>query len=295
MPCYHPLPAWYAKRVNVTGKRGITFTMRDGYVDKPIQVPCGTCIGCRLAYARQWAVRCMHETKLHESNCFVTLTYDDAHLPENKSLRPRDFVLFMKRLRKKYGEGIRFFQCGEYGSKDERPHHHALLFNHEFSDRVFHKNTGGSGGLPLYVSAELERLWGFGYCWIGTASFRSAGYIARYALKKVFGPRSESHYNGRVPEYLTMSRRPGIGSEWFKRYASDYYPSDEVVMNSGIAVKPPRYYDALCERLYPELWRRGIKYKRRVAAESDPDNVGSRLVVREEVKNAAITFLKREL
>ena len=78
MPCYHPLQGWRKQG------GGITFNLRDGFVDRPVTVSCGQCIGCRLERSRQWAIRCMHEASLHESNCFVTLTYSDdgiKHLP----------------------------------------------------------------------------------------------------------------------------------------------------------------------------------------------------------------------
>lgn len=294
MPCYHPIPAWYAKRVNPkTGKRGIVFNLNDGYKDRPVDVPCGGCIGCRLERARQWAVRCMHETKLHESNLFVTLTYEDAKLPLTKfglpTLNPRDMVLFLKRLREKKGEGIRFFQCGEYGEQLGRPHHHALLFNCSFADSKFHTTAGDA---TLYVSEELNKLWGHGHCTVGEATFESAGYIARYTLKKVDGPAADVHYSGREPEYLTMSRRPGIGRGWAEKNRRDWYPSDSMIVN-GVPCRPPRFYDNICEKEAPSLMRR-VKAKRRREAAADVDNTGKRLVVREAVKQAAITTLKRD-
>ena len=291
MPCYHPLPAWYSRTVNPSGKRGITFSMNDGFKDKPLEVPCGTCIGCKLERARQWSVRCMHEVKLWPDSCFVTLTYDDSSLPTNYSLVPERFVLFMKRLRKAKGPGVRFFHCGEYGDVTDRPHHHALLFNCAFPDRVFH--SGGSDGSPrLYTSERLDSLWGYGHCTIGEANFESAGYIARYTLKKVVGSGADLYYNGRVPEYLTMSRRPGIGSAWAKLHRSDWYPSDSVVVN-GVKTRPPRYYDGICEKLSPSVLRR-VKARRRIEAAEDPDSTGSRLIVREAVKRSAVSTLSRK-
>lgn len=288
MPCYHPIPGWFAKSVNETGKRSVVFDVNAGFKDKPVSIPCGSCIGCRLERARQWAVRCVHESKLHEENCFVTLTYDDKKLPDNMSLRPRDYVLFMKRLRKHFGAGVRFFQCGEYGDDTARPHHHALLFNCGFSDRVFYRNSASGCG-KLYTSRLLEDLWGHGFCTIGSASFEAAGYIARYSLKKVFGPAADSYYGVRVPEYVTMSRRPGIGADWFKRYWRDWYPSDELVVDGNVS-KPPRYYDDLVEKVDGKALRE-VKRRRIAALIGDENNSGSRLLVREAVKLAAVRNL----
>ena len=129
MPCYTPLKGWRSQERTESGKRAITFRLREGYADMPVDVPCGQCIGCRLERSRQWAVRCMHEASLYENNCFITLTYNEDHIPSDGSLKKDHFQKFMKRLRKKFGAGIRFFHCGEYGAELSRPHYHAILFN----------------------------------------------------------------------------------------------------------------------------------------------------------------------
>lgn len=254
-----------------------------------MHVPCGSCVGCRLERARQWALRCMHESSLHDVNSFVTLTYSNEHLEPGASLRPRDFTLFMKRLRKKRGD-VRYFQCGEYGSKSGRPHHHALLFGVGFSDRVRCRSSGS--GEMLYRSPELEGLWPYGDSYIGEVTFKSAGYIARYGLKKsdgvaagVVGPRFKS--------YLTMSRRPGIGAGWLDKYGSEVYAFDEVVVN-GKVCKPPRFYDERYARENPGVMEE-VRTARRGAADGDPDSTGKRLITREAVKTAAISFLERSL
>ena len=158
MPCYHPITAYRSitGRDKSTGKWQIVFTKRDGYTDLEVKIPCGKCVGCRLERSRQWAIRCVHEAKMHENNCFITLTYNDKNVDKNGSLNKRDFVLFMKKLRKKYSEGIRFFHCGEYGEEFSRPHHHACIFNFDFPDKKLYtirQNT------KLYRSDNLEKLW----------------------------------------------------------------------------------------------------------------------------------------
>lgn len=287
MPCYHPLPGWFSKTRNPSGKRSIVFGVEEGFKDKPIQVPCGRCIGCRLERSRQWALRCVHESKLWPNNCFLTLTYDNEHVPADGSLRPRDFVLFMKKLRKRYGEGIRFFQCGEYGEQLGRPHHHCLLFNHDFTDR---KLLSVNSQSRLYESRELNALWGHGFASIGDVSFESAGYVARYSLKKVTGPDAEKHYGGRLPEYLTMSRRPGIGRGWLDEFSGDVYPDGVVVTRGGVKCKAPRYYDAYQEEKDPEaMWR--LRVRRKLELENDVDGTGSRLIEREAVVTAATELM----
>ena len=123
MSCFKPLEAWRTPQGDITFK--------PLYSDRPsagmFKLPCGQCIGCRLARSSMWATRCVHEAQLHKQNCFITLTYNDDNLPyPPTSIRP--LQLFMKRLRKRFGAGIRFYACGEYGEKFGRPHYHACLW-----------------------------------------------------------------------------------------------------------------------------------------------------------------------
>ena len=132
VPCFSPLTAWRGRRRNKNGRLPVVFDRRESS-GVEIELPCGQCVGCRLEYSRQWAMRCMHEASLWPENSYLTLTYGDGHLPVNGSLRKADFQKFMKRLRKKNpGKRIRYYQCGEYGEELKRPHYHALLFNHAF-------------------------------------------------------------------------------------------------------------------------------------------------------------------
>jgi len=152
MPCYHPRQV-AKKGTKANGKANIIFDISQG--GEIISIPCGQCIGCRLERSRQWAMRCVHEAKQFKNNCFVTLTYET--IPKDGSLNKRDFVLFMKKLRKEYGSGIRFFHCGEYGDMLGRPHHHACIFNHDFEDKIYHQNT--KSGEKLYTSEKLHKIW----------------------------------------------------------------------------------------------------------------------------------------
>lgn len=252
MSCFSPLVAFYSRHVNPSGKRSLVWNRNLAFgAALPVIIPCGHCCGCRISRARQWAVRCMHEASLYLNNCFVTFTFSPEHLDSKGSLRKEDFVLFMKRLRKKFGNGIRFFHCGEYGTKLRRPHHHAILFNCDFPDKV---PCGMSNGYQMYKSETLNKLWGKGFCSIGSVTFESAGYIARYHLKKVSGDDAEDHYGDLVPEYITMSNRGGIGKGWYDKYKSDVYPSDLVVLPGNRKLKPPKYYDKLLEREDPSLY-----------------------------------------
>jgi len=191
MACYHPVQAYL-------GEDGVvTFAERRTHGSVScLRLPCGKCVGCRLERSRQWAVRCMHEAQLHDRNCFITLTYDEAHVPAGFSLRYRDFQLFMKKLRKFAGHPVRFFMCGEYGGEHSRPHFHACLFGFDFPDKVQFKRVGG--GAVIYRSSVLERLWLQGFSTIGAVTFESAAYVARYVMKKLDGALTSVDDTGSV-------------------------------------------------------------------------------------------------
>jgi hypothetical protein len=290
MACYHPLLAYRSE-----GK--ITFNKPFPYA-RGFNLPCGQCVGCRLEYSRQWAVRLVHENQMHEKSSFITLTFNEEEL--NKRSNPasvdvRDFQLFMKRLRKKH-KGIRFFHCGEYGEKNNRPHYHALIFGYEFPDRKLWQTRNKQ---KYYRSAELEQLWPYGHVVIGEVTFTSCAYVARYIMKKQKGKNAETHYinptTGEVinPEYCTMSRKPGIGYEWFEKYKTDVYPNDYCIIN-GKKIRPPRYYD----NLLSEEELAAIKEKRKEKAPevyAEYDERMDRLFVEEEVKLKQLERLIRDL
>ncbi|AXH74940.1 MAG: replication initiator protein [Microviridae sp.] len=306
MPCYHPLTAYYSKEIGKSGKRGITFNRSASFSGQALRVPCGQCIGCRLEKSRQWAMRCMHEKRLHKDNCFVTLTYDNEHLPVGGTLVKRDLVLFLKRLRNAKGPGVRFYACGEYGDLNRRPHYHVLLFNASFPDKLLWKHA--KRGEPLYTSAELGSYWPFGFHSIGDVTFDSAAYVARYVMKKVTGPKAGSHYDvvdgdgvvhRRIAEFTNMSRggrsgAGGIGKGWFDKYGAETYAHDSVVMN-GRLVRPPRYYDGKFEVADPSAMADIKRLRKRRAALQYKENLIDRRLVREKVQELNLKNLKREV
>jgi len=301
MPCYAPLKGYRAKASSKTGKRPIVFSLSEAHVDQPVKVPCGQCIGCRIDKSRQWAVRCLHEASLHKENSFITLTYHEAALPPDKSVRLRDFQLFMKRLRKKYGPNIRYYHCGEYGEKNNRPHYHAILFNHGFNDKILHRVINKNN---IYTSEQLETLWPHGYSSIGNVTFQSAAYVARYIIKKVTGSDAKEHYqyidettgeiHQRKPEYTTMSRRPGIGQGWLETWATDIYPVDTVIID-GKKNKVPKYYDKQFEQDNPQEYAEMRRKRKILARRQVGNNTPERLAVREEVQERKVERLPRNL
>lgn len=317
MPCYRPIYG-YRGPVNENGKRPIVFNRRQATniafavdVDKNVKLPCGQCIGCRLERSRQWAVRCVHEASLYESNCFLTLTYNDENLPKNLSLIKTDFQNFIRSLRDRirYDHNLeenhrvfsshhspRYFMAGEYGSLNKRPHYHAILFNFDFPDKVlFQKSDTGD----IYESKILNEIWGKGFCSIGSVTFESAAYVARYCVDKITGEDAREHYGERIPEYTSMSLKPAIGYEWLKKYYSDAYPSDQIVVR-GKPQRPPKFYDkklSVDDPLTFEYIKKRRLSDARTASESNPEEGEvTRLRVKEIVKTLTIKqTLKRSV
>lgn len=231
------------------------------------QLPCGQCLECRLAYARQWAVRCVHEAQVYgDNNCFITLTYSDEKLKSPKLVYD-DFQRFMKRLRKRQNDPIGVFVTGEYGNdKDQygnlrprhihpihgdvtkRPHWHAILFNYKPSDGKY-KYTSTSGH-DVYTSETLDKLWGNGNGEFGTVTLDSASYCARYAAKKLSHGRDGEH------EFEPISKKSSkhaIGKAWLERHWPDVFLQGHVILD-GKKLPIPRYYEKWLKDHRPDDW-----------------------------------------
>ena len=310
MTCYGPLRAYRLKRMLNNGQvnpdRRLVFDPRKSETGVKIDVPCGQCSGCRLDYSVQWAMRCMHEKQMHQHSSFINLTYDDKHLPEGGSLSMDDYQRFMKRLRHRFGDGIRFCGCGEYGDENHRPHYHILLLSHDFPDRKLARTS--QSGLPLYTSKVLDELWSengeqLGLAMLGDVDYDSCAYVARYVMKKLLGKQKDDKEffqayvcmdTGLIkePEFMTMSRRPGLGKSWYEKFGAHSYEWDSVVFK-GAERTPPRYYDNL--RVGPEINESLKKKRRRKAMLNRGDQTLKRLRVREVVALAKMSLKGRKL
>lgn len=276
MPCSRPIYGYRSSTVNPTGKRSIVFSIREAASADPsdqITLPCGRCRYCRLEQSRQWAIRAMHEASLYDQNCFLTLTYDDEHLPKNGSLDYEAPVKFLKALRKTQPQKIRSYGCAEYGEKLKRPHYHLCLFNYKPNNLKIQKKQNET---TLYTSDELTKLWPYGFSTIGDLTFESAAYVARYVTKKISGPMSKTHYEsidsttGEITDLLpersiSVSRMPGLGRPWLEKNR-DFLLNHDFIVSRGKPMRPPKYYDRLLEQTHPERFAE-IKIKRKNSSE----------------------------
>lgn len=295
------------------------------YVREYIEIPCGKCVGCRLEYSRQWANRCMLELQYHDSAYFVTLTYDDAHLPhgnyvdedgnpcQSDTLVPRHLQLFLKLLRRhRPSDNIRFYACGEYGSKTARPHYHLIIFGLHLDDLTFYKSS--FDGHSYYTSQLISDCWrdcagdGLprGFAVVADVTWETCAYVARYCMKKLNGTLVSIYDKYDLePEFCRMSRRPGLAAKYYEDHKDEVYDYDKIVISTskgGKSFKPPRYYDQKYDIEYPEEMS-AIKQHRREIAEALTEVRATRsnlpyqelLAVQEEYKKKSAKKLVRDL
>lgn len=299
MTCSSPLPAVRlsginpstGKQVVVVGRSALDYFDRSGV--EQFFVPCGQCMACRINRSREWADRCLLELQSHDFAEFVTLTYDDYHVPvswyadkctgeafPSLTLRYRDVQLFLKRLRKMTGQFIRYFGCSEYGDTTQRPHYHIILFGLRLDDKVaWQRNRLGE---VLYRSPTLERAWSvkdidgvyrpIGYVLTGAVNWNSCAYVARYVTKKKLGVDAVEYetFNLEPPRSM-MSLKPAIGRQYYDLHKDEIYNHRFLYVSAGVSggrkIRPPRYYDRLYDIDYPDVMA-DIKARRVELAQS---------------------------
>lgn len=274
MPCLNPKPAFITPPDPVTGKRKVKFinpleckdyaALKIKYGDMYVDIPCGSCPDCVERRVKSWAIRCSLEAADYDNNCFLSLTYNDNCLPK-KGVCKLDIQKFIKKLRNTYGAGIRYYGCAEYGSSlnTERAHYHIILFNFWPIDAepVAASPFGGF----YYKSAQIQKLWKFGFVSVGEVSFNSCAYVARYCNKKLKRDLGIANKN---PEFSFMSRRPGIGENYFRKHFDSLVSTDKIYAAIGdkFSFSTFRYFDKLIERVDPEKLK-DLKYQRIRAGE----------------------------
>ncbi|UPW41600.1 replication initiator protein [Peromfec virus RodF8_46] len=270
MSCEQPLKGYWSKKKHPsTGRRYVVFNPSEGFVDRPVYVPCGKCILCCLSKSFQWSVRCTCESYYHRENYFLTLTYDNEHLPDDRCLNRAHFQSFMKRLRKHFsGYTIKVFYCGEYGDHRGRPHYHAILFGLPLAEkqyRLYPVNLSKKGNVN-YVNDVITDLWGKGLVTIGSFSSHSASYVAQYTLKKA---RYNSDCSKVVKPFIGMSLRKAIGMSFIEEFWRQIFCRVKCGLNfflgnRNISIPPLRFFKKWFEKYHPfEYWKYVERPKRR--------------------------------
>lgn len=263
------------------------------YGHRYIQVPCNHCWGCQLRYSAEWATRIMLEAQKYENNFFITLTYDPEHLPiwesiqlgdqlwqndgtwMDGSLDPDDMKKFIKDLRNhfqnhKKHQGMKYYYCGEYGTKQGRPHYHIILLNAPLDIGQFYDTSIDENFKAHWKSKELEKIWGKGRIDVAELEWSAAAYVARYCTKKLSFDRDKTIYysQGKLEEYTRSSK--GMGMDYFKEHMDKIYEHDELiartVKDNLCRIRPPRAFDKKFKELHPTEFLL-IKKSRMKAAE----------------------------
>ena len=317
MPCTRPIQGW---RCPESGK--VTLSPKTGHRSAYAELPCGRCIDCRLNRAREWGIRAVHERQLHDDASYLTLTFSEDRLPQDRSIDVAHVQKFIRSLRKRTrrlrtrpnGEltPLRYLACGEYGASklDQvpwsdvpeevglRPHYHLVVWGVDLRER-FVKRT--EAGHPLYRSSIVDAAWSDqGLCWVGDVTFQSSAYVAGYVTKKIYGAAADLQYT-RIrygtgecwdvcPEFLTMSKKPAIATGWLERYWTDVYPRDEVILG-GKRMKPPKFYDRWLEANHPAVFEQVKKARRdEQYARGLKERTEERRAVRDEVTRARVSL-----
>lgn len=249
-------------------------------------IPCRNCIGCRLDYSREWANRGYLESKKSEDNYFITLTYDEEHLPIDESittsegktytrseewkgnLRPEHLKKFIHDIRqyfyrKNKKQRIKYLACGEYGTENKRPHYHIILFdcpftpNDMYNPRIIDKEI-------YYQNRIIEKYWKRGLSNVTVASWNTIAYVARYVTKKQYGHNAEDEraQKGQIAEFIRVSN--GIGKEYWEQNKEKILKTDSITIKNGKGVhttKPPRYFYRLLQKENREAYE-DIKKRR---------------------------------
>lgn len=291
--------------INPDGGRDIFSVSRgikEGLQEK--ENPCGTCPECCKNYYTSWAIRGDRELSQWDSSVFITLTYNEEHLPANFSLDKREIQNFLKRVKKHFNSTrsnpVRQIYAGEYGSQTLRPHYHAVLFNVDFVDKIYHRTT--ERGDKVYTSPTLNRLWSkngkqIGFAEFGYAQPGAIGYIFKYILKK------KSRKEKRVPlihevngityevshEFIESSRNPGIGAVMRQ--------SDSILKGylsvDGVRKKLPKYLSEHLRKTNPRVYEE-IQDKKFDYMSKLPKENALRLSQKEKAQKA-LTDTKKKL
>lgn len=292
MSCYNPMAGYpdYDAGLSKNGK--IVYRIEGRFNPEMksiypgvIKIPCGKCLGCRLDYSRTWADRMILElASMREKKAiFVTLTYDNDHVtffqgddledaPIGMTLVKKDVQDFLKRLRKSFS--CRYYLAGEYGPKTGRPHYHAIIFGIGLEDFDDLQRIGRNElGQDYYTSKWFADRWQNGFVTISDVSYNTCAYVSRYVMKKV---NTQDIEDGRQPEFVLMSRRPGIGFYYYDFQLKPKIGEPDQELTSHIYVSSPdgskkvaipSYFLDKISVEFPDKY--GIIKYQRVAAASD--------------------------
>lgn len=237
---------------------------------------CGSCLECRVASRKEKAVTLHHESRYWKEASFVTLTYNDTHLPKNESVNSEDPAQFVKDLRKYicrdsgcaddrrrscrgWCPKIKTFGCAEYGPKLSRPHYHLIIFGFQFPDLSHPKLSSNDFSKKkwfTYRSKICAEIWGKGFVEIGNLEPAAAEYVCGYTTKKITGEKKRDWYKGKRPEGIVCASK-GIGFKYVEQY-KDFLLRNGLVSFRKSKIPLPRKYKRLLKKLDEESYLNAV-------------------------------------
>lgn len=175
-------------------KNPVRDSHRTGFDKVYIQAPCNKCPSCRTVRSNDWLVRSYYEfVDTHNIAYFVTLDFDDQHLPKYKGIPCWDSEKikgFLKRLRHYIGK-FRYLYATDYGSFLRRPHYHMMLVP---SDQTLSKDklmSGVAASWPYGKHQDIELLESIdGNC------LAAVEYVCGYVNKDIaFNPDDKTYHD----------------------------------------------------------------------------------------------------
>lgn len=184
----------------------IRLPIRTKYGVYKTDVPCGHCLICLQNQQNQWTTRLYFEIKNSSSTHFITLTYNDSNIPTAvtsdgevvTTLKPKDVQDWLKRFRQHYKRNhgkdskLKYFLCGEYGSRRKRPHYHLLLFNLSNEDLN-------------YLQQDWNARFGFTYLekvnYDAKSLYNVSAYVSKYSTKGIFQDETTKKLRIFNPDY----------------------------------------------------------------------------------------------
>lgn len=208
----------------------------------PVSVPCGKCIPCLVNKRQDWSFRLEQEHKASRGALFVTLTYDEKHVPLDGSLCKRHLQKYLKRLRKldQKTNGttrIRYYAVGEYGGRTGRPHYHLLLFN--VQEPIVRSCWKDREGRPI------------GIVHIGNVTSASVQYVTKYVVQR------DDYPAGLEKPFAVMSRAYGIGAHYLTDEMVHWHriADRNYIIKYGQYLRLPRFYRE-------KIWHRPVDRER---------------------------------
>jgi len=197
-----------------------------------VYLPCGKCAACINRKIQEWTFRLDNERINSACTYFVTLTYDNYHVPINKygklTLDKSHVQHFLKKLRydhdndPEYGifedyyfktnlraEKIKYYAVGEYGTERRRPHYHLVMFNTRKKAIIDNWEYGE-------VDIQIPR------------SSQAIGYVIKYLHKRIY----KTTPGNVAREFSIMSKGIGLGyvdkmKSWHNKHPEILYTANE--------------------------------------------------------------------